>query len=500
MLNIISTSPIIQLYENFLTRKECESLINKDSNTIDLIYDKLSRELKINRLQFESIEIVENPSDEGRLDYFFGAEQAQNRQGGNRTATIVLQLTTPKIGGELYFPWPGILIRPNRGKLTYFEYDDLDVTDRIKSQYKFTATTDGTNWVALIRVREFNTTKLAAEVEPIADFYQQSFQDSIYQLTCGPSDDLRQLNIVLPANRTPGATIIVGFTAGMDSSLLLYLLAQLNKLQKIPYHIQPIIIHNRQGSSDVPNKKYADPILEDWNSLVPMVELIRQKTGTKILDTIMHVASPLVPRENQKIQAMWDFYLRQYGHRFNKYSYIFVGSNQNPTDPGFPQGPRRILSAAPPWMNPFINLEKSHIVDALLQIGCEDMVAISPKCSISHTTLDERCDIWQCMERRWAFKRINKIEVGARHFLQGKNMNYDLTQNIDDLLSIDPTTENFISMKLPTIGTFVLRKDEMSKLYAGGTGTDTGGDVGPDVADSPEGTESESESESESDA
>jgi hypothetical protein len=176
---------------------------------------------------------------------------------------------------------------------------------------------------------------------------------------------------------------------------------------------------------------------------------------------------------------MWDFYLRQYGHRFNRYSYIFVGSNQNPTEPGFPEGPRRILSVTPPWMNPFINLEKSHIVDALLQLGCEDIIAASPKCSVNHTTLDEHCDIWQCVERRWAFKRINKIEVGARHFLQGKHMNYDSTLNTDDLQAIDPANINFISMELPTSGTFILRNDEMSKLYAGGTGGDGGGgDIG----------------------
>lgn len=496
MLNIISTSPIIQTYQNFLTKTECSLLMKKDEYTINHVYDKLSIELKIKHSQFESIEIIENPSDNERVDYFFGDEQIQNRQGGNRTATIMLQLTTPSAGGELYFPWLRIFMQPTTGKLTYFEYSGADVAEKVRTQYKFIPTTEGISWVAIIRVREFDIVYEAAEVEPLVDFYQQSFEDSIYQLTCGPSDDLRQLNIVLPANRTPGATIIVGFTAGMDSSLLLYLLAQLNKLQKIPYHIQPIIIHNRQGSADVPNRKYADPILEDWNSLVPMVELIRKKTGAKIRDTILHVASPIVPRENQKIQAMWDVYLRQYGHRFSKYSYIFVGSNQNPTEPGFPEGPRRVLSATPPWMNPFINLEKSHIVDALLQLGCEDMIAISPKCSIAHTTLDENCGIWQCLERRWAFKRINKIEVGARHFLRGKHMNYNPTQNTDDLLSIDPTTANFISMELPTSGTFILRKDEMSKLYAGGTGTtDTGGDGGVDnAADAPDGTETESES------
>lgn len=496
MLNLIYTNPIVQIYQNFLTKKECTALINKDEDTINSVYDKVSKELKLRRSQLESIEIIENPSDEDRLDYFFGEEQLKNRQGGNRIATIVLHLSSPTSGGEIHFPWSGVRVLPTLGKLTYFEYHSSDVATKIKSQYRFLATTNNDNLVAIIRVREYDVNRIAFEVDPLSDFYKQSFEDGIYELTCGPADDLRKLRIELPANRIPGNTIIVGFTAGMDSSLLLYLLVQLNKLQKIPYHIQPVIIHNRRGSADVPNRKHADPIIEDWASLVPMLELIRKKTNGKIWDTLMHVASPTVPREDQKKQAMWDFYLRQFGHRFYKYSYIYIGSNQNPTDEGFPEGPKRVSKASAPWMIPFINLEKSHVVDALLQLGCEDIIAASPKCPVHHTTLDEHCDAWQCMERRWAFKRINKVEVGTRHFLQGNNMNYDPHLNTDDLLSIDPTTANFISMELPTSGTFILRKDQLTKLHAGGTGGGDsigGGDIGADVG----GGTGESEAEAE---
>lgn len=482
MFNIISQVPLIQTFQNFLTKDECVSLIEKDTKITESVYERISQLLKINRSKIEQIEIIENPSDQNHVDYFFGTDQFENTHfGGNRVATIVINLTTPIKGGELFFPWSSILIRPTRGKLTHIDYSDCDIRNKIKSEYRYTATTDGATVVAVIRVREHSLDKKTFQTTPLLDFYQQSFHDGIFQLTCGPTDDPRLLEITLPANRVPGNTIIVGFTAGMDSSLLLFLLAQLNKLQKIPYKIQPIIINNSKGSADNLTKKYASPIIEDWKTLIPMLDLIRKKTGVEIRDTVMHSASSSIPRDDQKKQAMWDFYLRQYGHRYNKYSYIFVGSNQNPTEPDFPEGPKRVLRPAKPWMAPFINLEKSHIVDALIQLECDDIIAASPKCRIKHESLDEHCDAWQCIERRWAFKRINKLEAGARHFLKGKIMSYDPHQNIDDLQAIDPTSEGFVDWKLPTTGTFILRTDEESKMLLGGTDSGSGGDIGTDT-------------------
>lgn len=493
MFNIISQTPLIQTFQNFLTRDECVSLIEKNNSIIETVYKKISNTLRINQQRIEQIEIIENPSDEMHVDYFFGTDQSEHTQyGGNRVATIILNLTSPIKGGELYFPWSSILINPTRGKLTYFEYNNKDIADKIKSQYKFTPTTEGRNLIAVIRVREYEITCKTFQTALLMDFYQQEFHDGIFQLTCGPSDDQRLLKIELPANRTPGNTIIVGFTAGMDSSLLLYLLAQLNKLQKIPYQIQPIIINNAKGSADVLHNKYSTPIIEDWKKLIPMLELIKKKTRMPIRDTVMHSASPSVPRDDQKKQAMWDFYLRQYGHRFNKYAYIFVGSNQNPSEPGFPEGPKRVLNPSKPWIAPFINLEKSHIVDALIQLNCDDIIAASPKCRINHETLDEHCDAWQCIERRWAFKRINKVEAGARHFLKGKIMSHNPYENTDDLQAIDPSSEQFLPWNLPTTGTFILRQDEQSKLYAGGTDSGSGGDS-VDTADTGGGTDTDSD-------
>lgn len=467
MFNILSRTPLVQTQQNFLSKNICRDILNNSQAAILDLYQKLGLLLDVDQSRFESLKIIESTDDKFQVDYFFGElANEQCRQGGNRVSTVLISLSN---SSDIYFPWLNTTEKLLQGKLIHFDYHSSDINIKIKTQYKILPGA----MIAAVRIREYAISKEVKLTEVPLDFYQQKFQDSVYRLSCGPDDDIRTMEVILPANSIPGNTILVGFTAGMDSSLLLYMLAQLNKLQKIPYQIQPYIIDNRNGSSSSSGSKYSEPIIEDWKRLIPMLDLIRKKTGQPILDTLMHIASNIVARDDQKKQASWDLYIGQFKQKFKKYSYIYVGTNTNPSVPGFPEGPKRIPTVSKPWMNPFINLEKSHIVDALIQLNLEDIVAASPKCRILHADLDEFCEVWQCMERRWAFKRINKIDTGIKHFLKGTSMNNEHFQIIDPLLL------EFSGLELPTIGTFILKTDPLTSYQMGGSDT-SGGDVGSD--------------------
>jgi hypothetical protein len=107
-------------------------------------------------------------------------------------------------------------------------------------------------------------------------------------------------------------------------------------------------------------------------------------------------------------------------HAFRNYKYIVVGDNATPTDPEFLHNhipPRYTETAPPPWINFMIGLQKYHIVDAISQLGLEKVFENTAKCNINHTSLLESCSSFACMERRWAFTKVNKEDIGMRYFV-----------------------------------------------------------------------------------
>jgi hypothetical protein len=208
----------------------------------------------------------------------------------------------------------------------------------------------------------------------------------------------------------------------MDSSLLLYILSKVNNLQRIPYFIQPLSVHNLNGSADIPGNKYAKPLYEDWYTITKMIAYIRKKSNGYILNRTLKAAPETSNLRQQRNDGMSMFFKSQYVNnnpyfKFVTYKFIFVGTTENPPEHEVPKGPNRIINVPHPWMNPFINIQKSHIVDAIIQLDLLDIFEITSKCNI-HETLDEVCThMWQCNERRWAFRRLGREDLGMHYFI-----------------------------------------------------------------------------------
>ena len=300
---VLNDTPFIGYIDNLLSIEECEKLIElgkynpvpseiystegtggkqvltriRDSRTtyygdvenkntdsldlIDLVYTRVAETIGIDKSHFEEFQVTNyadaNQHFQSHYDFLIerpGMEvytetvRKMCSKGGNRMATVVLYLNDVDEGGETYFPWEQVVVKPVTGRMLYFKYDYNDPVVNLKTQHQALAPISNPKWIITILIAE------APLEQPMPDFNKFSeegriittLHDTNYELECGPEYDRRTLSISLPANDDPRNTLVVGFTAGMDSSLLLYLLGMLNSHQVIPYIILPVIIDSFQ--------------------------------------------------------------------------------------------------------------------------------------------------------------------------------------------------------------------------------------------------------------
>lgn len=241
---------------------------------------------------------------------------------------------------------------------------------------------------------------------------------SIIILECGPSDDRRTLHLELPVNTVNGNSILVSYTGGVDSALLLYLLAKLNNDQSIPYNIQPLVIDNRLGSTDNPNNKFAWSITEQWPRISDTIKSYRKSfPNSRILDLIKRTANPEVVQRLQIGAAVRRFYNE------GNYQYIYSGINELPDETECSGGPvhanlpSTIAEIPHPWKIPFLKLQKTHIMDIIIQLSAFEILELCTKC-VNHTSLDDKCHGFNCRERWWALSRLDRRDLITRYFLK----------------------------------------------------------------------------------
>jgi len=221
--------------------------------------------------------------------------------------------------------------------------------------------------------------------------------ESSITLLCGPATDQRLLTISIPENTNPLNTILVGFTGGIDSSLLLYLLVKLNLEQKIPYVIQPITVTSTLGSS-------GPPIFEQWQYIPMAIEFIKSKHNYPINDSIFFSGNPSLSLTHQILQI----YSRI--TKNNKNKFLFVGDTEHPMNMPVDYA-RNFSPKNKKVMQPFKNLNKSHIVDALFKLDLEDMLDVLPRCFYIHKYKNSMCVNFFCNERRWAYSLLNRHDL-----------------------------------------------------------------------------------------
>jgi hypothetical protein len=175
-------------------------------------------------------------------------------------------------------------------------------------------------------------------------------------------------------------------SGGLDSAILLYLLVSVNSEIKI----QPFTIAKTDGAY-----LYADPIIEHFNS----------KFKLAIPKTIV-VGDPTVHHRLQSTTAVKDIFEK------HPVDTLFIGINQNPPELANLKGaPKRdTKSTNPRIVFPFVDLYKHNILEFMYAANQEDLVDITHSCTEQQQGRCSQC--WQCTERAWAFKQLNKIDTG----------------------------------------------------------------------------------------
>jgi len=209
------------------------------------------------------------------------------------------------------------------------------------------------------------------------------------ELMCGPEDDQRLLSISLPKNEDCLSVISVGFTGGIDSAFLLYLVIKLNSIQEIPYIIQPITI-------------LGDKFIEQLEYIPKIIDYIKKTTNQQVHDTrFIHIDDTTINATKQLNQG--------FGEALTYSKLLCLGDNEHP--PLLTVNYLRNFTKDPKIYQPFQKLRKPHIIDAMIKLDLEELINLAPKCLYYHKYWNSHCDIFFCKERRWAYNLLKRNDL-----------------------------------------------------------------------------------------
>jgi prolyl 4-hydroxylase len=349
--------------------------------------------------------------------------------GGNRVATVILYLNEVEAGagGHTYFPWIDYRIRPEQGKLLYFQYnyDDENYMSNLHTQHEGLPVEKGSKYIVTIWIRESDIGKKVLNFKHYTNesFFYENFKDTEFTLEVGPDYDRRELKVTLPANNHPKNCIGVGFTGGYDSTLLLFLLCVLNSHQKIPYIIRPFVLFDETRPEDVDRARLLIEFMKQYSSSNYTLKNLKVFDSEKTVNgsfgsTYVKVIDQKFLEENYIVSSGKTIAIK------NLYNlrYMFLGDNELPNENHEWTNLhwKRIKSEHKQILQPLFNLQKYHIVDAIFKLGIEEIFNIISPCSEGHSSLEETCWNFPCNERRWAFTKL-KYD-GAKYVIFPKDL------------------------------------------------------------------------------
>jgi hypothetical protein len=208
--------------------------------------------------------------------------------------------------------------------------------------------------------------------------------------------DKRIIEIPMPSEK--GKKLLVSVSGGADSAVLLYILIKANNELNLEHNIYPITV-NKVDGSEIHAKKVIDWISRALTTDVkmPIIGGDHSLPHDKIVNTL----------------------LRQ-TFATNEYDYMYVGENKIPPIP-FPFGedndfpgtaPQRKGNRAndPRIILPFSDFYKSHTIDLHFKLGILELLEFTHSCT--ERAIGRYGECWQCSERRWAFKTLNRVDRG----------------------------------------------------------------------------------------
>ena len=335
--------------------------------------------------------------------------------GGNRIATVILYLNEVEsgTGGHTHFPWIDLLVRPEQGKLLYFQYnyDDENHISNIHTQHEGLSIEQGSKYIATIWIREKELDKKVTDFTRFTNesFFFKDFKNTEFTLEVGPDYDRRELKVVLPANNNPKNCIAVGFTGGYDSTLLLFLLCVLNSHQKIPYIIRPFVFFDEARPEDVGRAALLIDFIKKYSSSNYTLKKLKVFDSEKTINgsfgsLYVKVIDQKLLDDNDLISLGKTIIVKKL---FNL-RYMFLGDNELPNEKHEWTNLhwKRVKSEHNQILQPFFDLQKYHVVDAIFKLGIEEIFNIIGPCSEGHSSLEETCWNFPCNERRWAFTKL----------------------------------------------------------------------------------------------
>lgn len=176
-------------------------------------------------------------------------------------------------------------------------------------------------------------------------------------------------------------------SGGLDSTILLSFLAK----QNANLRIQPFTIPKSDGAMLYVNE---------------IIQYINKKYNTLIPKTI-EVGDPTVHHRQQSTTAVKEIFTKY------KIDYLYIGINPVPPELAKVDGApvRDFTKTDPRILYPFNHYYKDRI---LTLVDDEVLDEIAEKTHSCTELQNSRCNVcWQCQERAWAFKQLNKIDRGT---------------------------------------------------------------------------------------
>jgi Queuosine biosynthesis protein QueC len=197
-------------------------------------------------------------------------------------------------------------------------------------------------------------------------------------IECGPLDDRRTLSLTLPEEKKRLAMFISG---GIDSAILYYLMLEENKKLNNLHEITPFSIIRKEGS-----RYFANLVIAHIHSFY----------GIPYREPII-VGDNTLPEHKQVKSGAYD--ARELG-----YDIVYLGLIE--------QLPQHMVGWFPiPYKEsdrfkaPLHLLNKSHIIDLIVQLKQESLFYITHSCSSQEIGRCNRCN--GCNERSWGFTQLD---------------------------------------------------------------------------------------------
>ena len=207
---------------------------------------------------------------------------------------------------------------------------------------------------------------------------------------CGPEDKKLEISIDLPDGQ--GKNILFGSSGGADSAILLYILAKMNRDQNTNHNIIPFTVPRPDGGAN-----YSPAIIE-W---------INNKLGTNIPAPFIYGDGEVHHSKVVKVAIAALMKTGKYDKLYiseNKIPDEYIGDNMTPV--------RAPANNYPDIIMPFWHLTKAYTIDLYFIEGIPELLELSHSCT--EKTVG-RCGVcFQCIERKWAFTKLNKTDPGNK--------------------------------------------------------------------------------------